>query len=292
MGKSNSRSWACSRLAPQCFWAWGGRTDGEAETRAKTDPGQRAAGLHAGLHPRDRPCWLRAWDRLTTLSPGQSRRKEGLGPISKGTATVGRPAGPRAAGRPGGLAQGWVGRPVGATLPLLKGPGVRGLGWGSCGPGALWEGQWERPVRDVSTRLALLDAFRPSCSLLCPGSAPCPPVLAGEPPTRGSVPSADLHRPFPESLSEAETPPPSGSLSALETSRTQVYRAQVQGGCPLPTSLPRPPEPKAWCWEGRGPLGSQPAEQGWSAVCRGDPGNVSAPGQRAQTRRQGEQDWA
>lgn len=155
MGKSIPRSRACSRLALLCFWAWGGRTDGEAETQAKTDPGQRATGLHAGLHPRDRPCWLRAWDRLTTLSPGRSWRREGSGPVSKGTATMGRdPLAPGLQedldaqcrvgwGVPWGLSclcsrtqgsAGWAGGAVGPE-PCGKGGG-RGQS-GMCPPGSL-----------------------------------------------------------------------------------------------------------------------------------------------------------
>lgn len=144
---------------------------------------------------------------------------------------------------------------MGAVLPLLKGPGVRGLGWGSCGPGALGEGRWERLVRDVSARLSLLDAFRPSCGLLCPGSAPRPPILAGAPLTRGSVPSADLHGPFPVSLSEAETPPLSGSSSALERRaglRSTGHRSRACSGeaAPCPPHSPDHQSPRLGAGQG------------------------------------------
>ena len=212
MGKSDSRSWACSRPASPCFWAWGGRTDGEAETQAKTDPGQRAAGLHAGLHPRDRPCWLRAWDRLTTLSPGQSWRREGLGPISKGTATVGRDPlvpGPQEDleaqrrvgwGVPWGLSclcsraqgsGGWAGGAVGPE-PCGKGSG-RGQS-GMCPPGLLC---WTHSDPRAACSAQGPPRVPPSWQGPLPLGALCPQLTSTAPSPNLCLRLKPLHRPAP-----------------------------------------------------------------------------------------------
>ena len=163
-------------------------------------------------------------------------------------------------------------------------PQKPGRGWkaGGAGQGA--------------TLASLADSLGPS---LCPppGSVPsCSGLLPSRP-----LPSADPHCPFPVSLSEAETPPLSGSSSTLERQaalRSTGHRSRSCPGeaAPCPLHSPdhqSPPEPTAWCWAGRGPLGSPAGTAGLISCVQRSPWKACPhQGRGAETPGQGEQGWA